>query len=573
MILLVSALASASTTFTIGEGQDYTSVSQALAAEGATASPPLEFVLSPDYSPSSENQDSQGDPFGIAFGVDVQIRSSDPGESRPFGEVHAYNGAKVTLTDLEITPVSSIYIDPMTREGGRSIHHAAMLATDDSTLTAERVTVQDLKSQSVVLATNGNIELNACILRGNTPQASDSYPFKNYTIGVQAESGDYALTLVDTVVENASGPAIAAYNTKGSLTLDITGGRIANVVGDSPGSAVLTSGVVDTTVTGLAIENAGNTSVKLSQGTHDWTETQLIDVRGDEGGAFHLTDGGNLRLAQVQCTRCTSTVQGGAVFAQSGTSLVISGLSMIEGGSPEGGAVYADGVGLVITNSRFCAVAADNGALITTSSQIQSLNNIFRNLPIETSIFDGQGGDLEVVNNTFVDNEGPIMTGLFTTLDFVNNAMVNVTDLNAGQAPGELSFGYNLFFDNMNTHYSPELQAGESDLVDVEPGFAEAFLSDPTNCAIDPTPADGSALIDAGDPSILDSNGTRSDIGAFGGIGAEEFETTWSPAQDPNVTLLGGCSGGSSLTAFLLALPLLGLNRKRRKWAEQEQRE
>ena len=56
----------------------------------------------------------------------------------------------------------------------------------------------------------------------------------------------------------------------------------------------------------------------------------------------------------------------------------------------------------------------------------------------------------------------------------------------------------------------------------------------------------------------------------IGGPGASDSEVTWNPGTETDLTLMGGCSGGSGLAAFLLALPLLGLNRKRRQWAERE---
>jgi hypothetical protein len=573
MTLLLCSLASGATTFSIGTNQDYASVSGALAAEGETASQPIEFVLFPDYSPSNEIS-INGYDQGLAFSVDVTIRSSDPAESRPFREVHAYDGANVTLVDLEIIPVASSYTDPMARGSGSSIHYAAMLVTEASSLIAERVTVQDLSNQMVVMATNGSIELRQCLFTGNTPPTGNTnpYEFKNYSIGIRADGGLYTLTMVDTVVENASGPAIAAYNDGGTLDLNITGGRIADVISETAGSAIFTYGPVDTTVSGLSIQNAENTAVKLGQGSHNWLDSKLENVNGAQGGAFHLADGGNLTLIDVGCRNCYGNSGGGLVYARGGTSLAVKGLEMIDGGGTVGGAIFAESAALSVKNSRFCKVIADNGPLITSSSQVISTNNVFRNLPIDTPIFGGQGGDLEAVNNTFVQNEGSILGGVFTDLDFINNAVVRNRELNVGEQASNLRLAYNLFYDNVDTDYGPGLEVGEGNQVNVDPGFAEAFLADQSDCEVDPTPAQGSALIDAGDPEILDNDGTRSDIGAFGGPGAEDTEVSWTPEEDSDLMLTGGCSGSQGFAAFLLALPLLGLNRKRRKWAEEEAR-
>lgn len=572
MILLLSSLASGATTFTIGTNQDYASVSAALIAEGSTASQPIEFLLYPDYNESYEIS-TNGYPMGLAFSVDVIIRSSDPGESRVFREVHAYNGANVTLMDLEITPVAASYTDPMERGSGGTIHHAAMLATEDSSLTAERVSVTGLASRGLAWASDSDLTLIDCSFVGNTPETGNTnpYEFKNYAVALRSAESGHTLTLVDTEIDNASGPAIAVYSDSGSQSLNITGGRIANVGGESAGSAALTFGEVDTTVSGLSIENAGNTAVQLGAGQHDWRMLDIVEGKGAQGGAFHLADGGNLALNEVVCKECYGEQGGGLVYARGGTSVKVADLHMIGGGGREGGALYAEGVALSVENGRFCGVANDNGPLISTSSQIYVINTVFRNLPVNAPLFGGQGGDLSLVNNTFVDNAGPIFGGVFTGVEFINNAVVAGTTLNAGEAPIDLTFSYNLFYDNVEADFGLGIQAGEGNQINVEPGFDPAFLADPTNCEIDPVPDTGSALIDAGDPNIADKDGTISDIGAFGGPGAEDFELGWNPADPSELTLMGGCSGGGGLAGFLLALPLLGLNRKRREWAKQEQ--
>ena len=239
MILLLSSLASGATTFTIGTNQDYASVSAALIAEGSTASQPIEFLLYPDYNESYEIS-TNGYPMGLAFSVDVIIRSSDPGESRVFREVHAYNGANVTLVDLEITPVAASYTDPMERGSGGTIHHAAMLATEDSSLTAERVSVTGLASRGLAWASDSDLTLIDCSFVGNTPETGNTnpYEFKNYAVALRSAESGHTLTLVDTEIDNASGPAIAVYSDSGSQSLNITGGRIANVGGESAGSAL-----------------------------------------------------------------------------------------------------------------------------------------------------------------------------------------------------------------------------------------------------------------------------------------------------------------------------------------------
>jgi hypothetical protein len=59
---------------------------------------------------------------------------------------------------------------------------------------------------------------------------------------------------------------------------------------------------------------------------------------------------------------------------------------------------------------------------------------------------------------------------------------------------------------------------GTSGNIAVSPGYT--FYSSAVSASLwDLTLAPGSALIDAGSPSVLDVDGTRSDIGAYGGPG------------------------------------------------------
>lgn len=578
MLLLLCSLASAATV-EIGASGDYPTVFEAMPQvhiEGELT----EFILLADYKAEEEGPIA-GVNLGLAFDDDVVIRSSVPGELRASVPVRAYGGAEVRLVDLDMTTATSNYANPMNTTSGTYDFVPFLLATDGATLVAEGVRISGntfTRTTGAAMALDGNLTLITVQLIGNAPGtgSSDPWEYRNYTIGFRAsDNNNYALTLVDTVIENASGPALAFYADKGVQELTITGGLIRSVVSESPGSAVLAlgsrdgsrAGTVDSDVSGLRIEDASNTAVKLGAGNHDWRDLQVLNATGAQGGAFHLADGGDLRLTDVQCTNCYGNDTGGALFARSGTSVQLGGFNMIGGGAPVGGVFLGEEVAIAVKNSRFCGVLGADGALITTSSQIAVKNSVFRNLADLTPLFGGQGGDLEAVNNTFVGNNGPILGGIFTNLDFVNNAVTSSTQLNSSLISSDLRFAYNLFYDNLDQGIATNLARGENNLVNVPPGFNEAFQADPGDCTVDPLPGPGSALIDAGDPEVLDADGTRSDIGAFGGPGAEDPENTWGPETEAPV-LMGGCSSGSGLAAFLLALPLLVLNRRRRRWAK-----
>ena len=83
------------------------------------------------------------------------------------------------------------------------------------------------------------------------------------------------------------------------------------------------------------------------------------------------------------------------------------------------------------------------------------------------------------------------------------------------------TFEYSNLTDLGSTPFAETSPIGSDGNVEVASGFTDVSSSDPT--AWDLTLATGSALIDAGDPAISDTDGTTSDIGAYGGPGAANW--------------------------------------------------
>ncbi len=111
----------------------------------------------------------------------------------------------------------------------------------------------------------------------------------------------------------------------------------------------------------------------------------------------------------------------------------------------------------------------------------------------------------------------------------LSNANLSGNQVTSGQAsavyafPGDdLAIAYSNF--RNNTGLAVEI-AGPDDVIGVngnirqEPGFVDVAAADAT--AWDLSLAPGSALVDAGDPALVDADGTRSDIGAYGGAGGD----------------------------------------------------
>lgn len=76
--------------------------------------------------------------------------------------------------------------------------------------------------------------------------------------------------------------------------------------------------------------------------------------------------------------------------------------------------------------------------------------------------------------------------------------------------------------DSEDAYYNYTNPAGTDGNLSQDPEFADTSSTDPADW--DYTLAPGSPMLDAGAPTILDTDGTRSDLGAFGGPHGD-----WSP--------------------------------------------
>jgi predicted outer membrane repeat protein len=199
-----------------------------------------------------------------------------------------------------------------------------------------------------------------------------------------------------------------------------------------------------------------------------------------------------------------------------------------------GGALTSDrSTDFRVVRNRFCANRALSGvgggaALLYKAGAARSewTNNVFLN---NTSGSQGgalaflSGSHATVHNNTFLDNAGvnggAIVFGV-NGFDLRNNLVAGTTAGSGVVASGGLvaAADFNLWWDNV-----PMDRVG----VSAAPGDVSAapellgWTAD-GDCLADVVwPAAGSPAIDAGDPALLDPDGSRSDVGASGGPGAD----------------------------------------------------
>lgn len=193
-----------------------------------------------------------------------------------------------------------------------------------------------------------------------------------------------------------------------------------------------------------------------------------------------------------------------------------------------GGRATQDGLQIGIS-------AYDVGELVITNSVLHDLSS-----PSGAGIA-VSGGDFTLRNNTLAGNElYSLVVAYGARVSVFNNIFAHSPGARAVTSWGDntVSFsGYNLFYAlAATTENFAEIPDAQTDVYDQEPGFWA--LWDDQDCARWPVLDLGSPAIDAGNPDTLydDPDGTRADIGAFGGP-----EAVFPDEDGDGVTLLLDC--------------------------------
>lgn len=403
---------------------------------------------------------------------------------------------------------------------------------------------------------------------------------------LEIEDTDFEDNSVDSelvYVECEDGPSTCrAHFTSVEMQGDKTyaGVRVDALDGTSPNIAVYGASVF-TTLGGGVVVSGGSGDVEI----HD---ALFVDnFTGSPGAAVYLSGAHAVELRDVEGTGGNTSQQGGFLYMDGGV-LDASGLKLegnVSGGDGAAMVLSGLGSGSSIHRSRFCgSVSGAGGDLYVSSSVLSITNSVFQanNGP---AALRSKSSLLQVENVSFVGNAQTAIDVSGGDLDVVNvlldgNAVGVATD--PGVSLGRIA--YNLWYGN-GEHFVSEGgdTMGVGNIVDHQPLYVDGYAS--TDCSTDPAPADGSPVVDNGDPDQTDSfDGSRSDIGAFGGSGSETIDpaepgdtissdtgsvdtglSSGSGVDDTGapgastVWLSGGCKGG--LAALFAALGL-GLTRR-----------
>lgn len=338
---------------------------------------------------------------------------------------------------------------------------------------------------------------------------------------------DSTMVIRDLVLDG--GPGRRALTVQGGSIVDAWNVRFRN--GSNGGGA------------GISVEEGSTLTlhgglVEANQSTGDAGGVRVI------GGSHAVFDGGEIRGNRA-------SGDGGGVWVGSGSDLEVRGalfaenLAQLGGGllcdtdtvclvedTPfvqnaaigDGGGVYANAAGdLTLLRTSFCENRATthSGGGVTLFDTVATIRN--------TTFLDSHAGTnggglwvhqsaLTLENNTFVgDHAGTRGAAVYqdgaAATRSVNNLFVESL---ADEAPfaavdtvaGTRTGGWNLYYGN-DTDVFPERLL--NDWIALDPALGVSLACEA------PEPADPGPAIDAGDPAILDPDGSRSDLGATGG--------------------------------------------------------
>lgn len=260
-----------------------------------------------------------------------------------------------------------------------------------------------------------------------------------------------------------------------------------------------------------------------------------ICVNPSTSGAYELT------VSDTTISANTAGRHGGGLYAVGLRGLALDTVEMAYNaadgdglGVYHGGGLYLYAAGQVeVARSLFCANTAANGAGVYVAQVGSEGESTWSNNSFVENVASGKGGGAfftrsepqRLANNALLANEASSGGALFlksTGATFVNNAVAWTKDgggVYADAASASVStLTFSGWYDNDGDDVGGalDLSMGEAGNIDESPGFADYSRDgDCGNDALWLSPS--SDLVDAGDPDLLDPDGSGSDIGPYGG--------------------------------------------------------
>ena len=507
-------------------------------------------------------------------------------------DVEEYNGGHVYAYGSTITITGSSFSAGRGEKGGAIYAYTSDLYVEDSDFTGNQADIGDATGRGgAIRAENGSTTIVGCDFAFNSCEEGFGGAVSTFASDLIISDSSFVSNSVTTYY----GGALAIWDTDATITTSTFEGNSADRVSDddlATGGAIVFVGTEAGTLSVQSSVFVSNTADGYGGGVRFYAGDGVFDSVafegniGGSGGALYssstesltvqdssfngnisaangggirwrpVDDGAALEISGSNFSNNTAESFGGAIYGYGGGSWSIEDSTFLDNEGGTGGAVMTfdiDDVSYV--NNRFCGNEAkgsetmsDGGAIVDYQSGGEGhviANNVFaENIAAvwggAVNLFDG--GDATVVNNHFLANEategGSGLAVRANTTEVVNNLFAwhpVAPALDSDEDP-ELSGSHNAWYEN-------DIAADEWSF---DRTSDEAVLSDPLledwipgdGCGGAMFPSATSPLIDAGDPDIEDPDGSRSDIGAFGGpeadpdVWTDEDGDGWTAAYD-----------------------------------------
>ncbi len=399
-----------------------------------------------------------------------------------------------------------------------------------------------------------------------------------------AEPGDRIAVHAGYYVENLVFPDadIELIGIDGAEVTTLDGGQAAPVItmAGSQTSATVVEGF--TIRNGAALSGGG---LLLSGASPTLRDLVIRDNTADDGGGIYLSGAGP-RVEDVRFVDNTAADHGGAVFSAEGSTpafatvrfegnaadkggavavdggwLQLDQASLVDNSALQGGAIRAKAVATIeVTHSLVAGNSATYGGAMYLHTQCTAL---LTNVAIAGNVAQESGGavalysgsDTQILNSSFVGNQAGVDGGAIYG-DVEGATSLHNVDVSWNKAGGDGggiysdSGSYSAAFCNFYGN-DPDDTAGSAsgiqdlDFLTFDPQYQDADPADSLGWDLHLGAA--SSLVDAGDNGLVDGDGSRSDIGVFGGDGGQHFDLDgddyygwWQPgAYEPQYAAYG----------------------------------
>ncbi len=286
--------------------------------------------------------------------------------------------------------------------------------------------------------------------------------------------------------------------------------------------------------------NLGNTTISINANV--FIKNLNIYGKGDGiGDAVIRSNINDLQIRDARISKCAigiSSVDGSVILKSLFMKNVRTGISLLSASNfysylidscvfiMDNGNSHAINIGFAV---KATATISNNLILFTGTQHINDIG-IYCGLPKKVSIYnnlisgfgvniymDGIEDTAFIKQNVLAGSGAGILTD---GISVANNVVLINNNIGVANYSAYNKFNYNIFWKN-NRNFSTIIAYGDSDLI-ADPMFLKDTIANP-QLDFDYHLQAFSPAIDKGDPNILDVDGSRSDIGMYGGPFGETY--------------------------------------------------